>query len=264
MPAATSFSCLWCGTAHTAESPDDLEGWARLCPDCLGRAGENAFLRRRLRAALDARSRAAEAAEATRRRRIFLPPPPDDWYLRRGGYGRGPVHDQAFAAELDAAGRWLDGLPISGDIVQLATGTGWWSTLLAGRGTLTALEATGEPLDRARERLLAHGLRAHLHVRDPWAEPDRAADDVVLAVGLARLVADERPAYLDVARRWLRPGGTLALIEPADDPAGALPDGLRAPFSSPAEFEAALGAAGFAGASAATTGRFFLIASARA
>ena len=39
-----------------------------------------------------------------------------DWYLRRGRYERGPVHDTAWNAELDIAGRWLDALPIAGEI----------------------------------------------------------------------------------------------------------------------------------------------------
>ena len=65
LPFRASFSCLWCGTAHTVRSPDDLEGWAQLCPDCVGKAGDNGFLRFRLRQALTERS----AAARTRRRR---------------------------------------------------------------------------------------------------------------------------------------------------------------------------------------------------
>jgi len=50
-----SFACLWCGTDWQTRGPDDLEGWAHLCPECLGLAGTNPFLRGRLRAGLDAR-----------------------------------------------------------------------------------------------------------------------------------------------------------------------------------------------------------------
>ncbi len=42
---------------------------------------------------------------------------------------------------------------------------------------------------------LAHGLRAHLHVRDAWAEPDRAVDVV-----FAGLLAEPRPARIDCRR----------------------------------------------------------------
>ena len=124
LPRAT-FDCLWCGRSWTTRSPDDLEGWAQLCPDCLGKAGENPFLKFRLRDAITARGAAAKTKAET------APPPTDsmvdyyqarapeydDWYLRRGRYERGPIHDAAWNAELDAAGRWLDALPISGRIV---------------------------------------------------------------------------------------------------------------------------------------------------
>src|SRR5205814_258913 len=105
----------------------------------------------------------------------------DDWYVRRGRYTHGPIHDAAWHAELDVAGRWLDGLPMSGRIVELAAGTGWWSPLLAGKGELWLSDAAEAPLDRARERLLAHGLRAHLHVRDAWAEPEGEPAGAVFA-----------------------------------------------------------------------------------
>jgi hypothetical protein len=61
MPFRPSFDCLWCGAGHEVRSPDDLEGWAQLCPACVGRAGDNEFLRFRLRRALEARSADARA-----------------------------------------------------------------------------------------------------------------------------------------------------------------------------------------------------------
>src|SRR5436853_499154 len=81
--------------------------------------------------------------------------------------------------ELDAAGRWLDDLPIAGRIVELAAGTGWWSPLLASKGELWMYDAAEAPLARARERLVAHRLRAHLHVRDAWEEPDGEPADAL-------------------------------------------------------------------------------------
>ncbi len=55
---ARPFDCLWCGERYEPRSPDDLEEWAKLCPACLERAGENPFIRFRLRDALEARARA--------------------------------------------------------------------------------------------------------------------------------------------------------------------------------------------------------------
>jgi demethylmenaquinone methyltransferase/2-methoxy-6-polyprenyl-1,4-benzoquinol methylase len=207
----------------------------------------------------------------------------DDWYLRRGRYERGPIHDAAWNAELDAAGRWLDSVPISGQIVELAAGTGWWSPLLAAKGELSIYDAAEAPLDRARDRLLAHGLRAHIHTRDAWAEPDRQVDALFAGFWLSHIERDRLGEFLVLARRWLRDGGTFAFIDSLPDsqsgaadhepPAGdrsvrKLDDGrefeIVKVYYSPAELEAALLEAGFASADVSSTGRFFLLGRATA
>jgi SAM-dependent methyltransferase len=310
-----TFDCLWCGRSWTTRSADDLEGWAKLCPDCLGKAGDNAFLRFRLRDALAARAGAkqptTDAVGPTAAPDPTEPPPQDppdadearpaldagaemvayyearageydDWYLRRGRYAHGPIHDAAWNAELDAAGRWLDALPIHGEIVELAAGTGWWSPLLASKGELWLYDAAETPLERARERLLAHGLRAHIHLRDAWAEPDRAVDALVLGFWLSHVDRNRTGPFLELARRWLKPGGTLAIIDSLADPQSGAEDhppviGDRAMrrvadgreftivkvHRDPAELGAALRAAGFGEVRVETSGRFFVLADAR-
>jgi len=292
-----TFACLWCGTAHVCRGSDDLEGWAQLCPDCVGKAGDNGFLRFRLHQALTERggAKAADASGAVAIATSVAPatgagadadmlayyearaPEYDDWYLRRGRYARGPVHDAAWDAELDAAGRWLDALPIRGEIVELAAGTGWWSPLLAEKGELSLYDGAQAPLDRARERLVAHQLRAHLHVRDAWAEPDRQVDAVFTGFWLSHVPRARLEAFLGIVRRWLKPGGTFAFIDSLPDPQSSavdhpipaddtsvrhLDDGrtftIVKVYYRPAELEDALRAAGFATAEVATTGRFFL------
>ncbi len=308
MPFLASFSCLWCGTAHTVRSPDDLEGWAQLCPDCVGKAGDNGFLRFRLRQALTERSAASrsgapaepEAVPVTADAISAVPvaaidpersmvdyyearaPEYDDWYLRRGRYARGAIHDAAWHAELDSAGRWLDALPWAGEIVELAAGTGWWSPLLASRGELSLYDASPAALDRARERLVAHNLRAHLHVRDAWAEPDRAVDALFMGFWLSHVPRERLADFLALAHRWVKPGGRLAAIdslpdsasgaadhaEPADDLAvRRLADGrefrIVKVYYAPDDLAAALRAAGFDEVEVTTTGRFFVLVSAR-
>ncbi len=270
MPFRETFDCLWCGTPHTTRAPDDIEGWAQLCPTCVGKAGENGFLRFRLRQAITERGRAKGAGgspptgSAAPERPGDQPDPADpadldDWYQRRGRHARGPIHDTAWHAELDAAGRWLDALPMRGRIVELAAGIGWWSPLLAGKGELTLYDANGALLDRARDRLVAHGLRAHIHERDPWRspDPDDGADALVLAFHLGSVESGRHRQALDLARRWVAAGGMLAIIDVRHgaDPArpGIDPEALRS----------ALARAGFVDVEVTTTGRFLVLASAR-
>ena len=305
MPFRATFDCLWCGAAHVCRGPDDLEGWAQLCPDCVGKAGDNGFLRFRVARRADRAGRCREGRGRRAPRRPWpstsaaepVPDPDadllayyearapeyDDWYLRRGRYERGPVHDAAWNAELDMAGRWLDERPLAGEIVELAAGTGWWSPLLASKGVLSLYDGAAAPLERARERLVAHGLRAHLHVRDAWAEPDRPVDAVFTGFWLSHVPRDRLDDFLGVVRRWLRPGGTFAFIDSLADPQSSaadhpppaddrsirrLDDGreftIVKVYYTPAELAGALRRAGFDDARVTTTGRFFLLGEARA
>jgi SAM-dependent methyltransferase len=310
VPFRSTFDCLWCGRAWTTRGPNDLEGWAQLCPECLGKAGENPFLRSRLRSAITDRARATSTSATDDAPQPPVPtssgsastavaPPPDlardmvayyearapeydDWYRRRGRYSHGPVHDTAWEAELDAATRWLDALPLRGRIVELAAGTGWWSPLLASKGELSAYDAAPATLDRARDRLLAHGLRAHLHVRDAWAEPEGDPADALFAgFWLSHVERVRLAAFVSLVARWLKPGGRLAVIDSLPDPASgavdhqpATNDRSRRRLADGREFEIVkvhyrpdelqqmLPEAGFTEVSVSTTGRFFLLATA--
>jgi demethylmenaquinone methyltransferase/2-methoxy-6-polyprenyl-1,4-benzoquinol methylase len=285
-PAAPRpFDCLWCGRTWHPRDADDLEARARLCPDCLGRADSNPFIRFRLHAALDARAGTiAEPGDQLIAYYQARAPEYDDWYLRRGRYAHGPLHDLAWQMELDAATMWLDGLPLQGVIEELAAGTGWWSALLATKGELHASDAATAPLERASDRLAAHRLRAHLHVRDAWAPPDRIVDALFAGFWLSHVPRARLGAFLGVARAWLRPGGRFAAIDSLPDPASGTVDQLPAPgpdlarcrladgreFTipkiayAPEELASALRAAGFATVDVRTTGRFFLLATAAA
>jgi len=136
-----------------------------------------------------------------------------------------------------------------------------------------------EPLDLARKRLVAHDLRAHIHVRDAWEEPDRQVDSLFCGFWLSHVPRDRLDAFLQLAGRWLKPGGIFAFVDSRPDPeSGAvdhdpvaadetsvrrLADGreFRVPkvYYSGEELHDALIRAGFSTANLTQTGRFFLM-----
>ena len=204
----------------------------------------------------------------------------DDWYLRRGRYSHGADADAQWAAELDQAAIWLRTLPIAGEVVELAAGTGWWSVVLASMGDLWIYDANDEPLAIARDRLAAAGLTASIEVLDAWAEPDRRVDALFMGFWLSHVPRTRLSEFLDICLRWLKPGGTLAVIDSRRDPeSGASNHPTPADdmsvrkvgdreFSIPkiyyesAELERALAGVGFLNTRVKTTPRFFLVGSA--
>ncbi len=230
MPFRSRFDCLWCGQPWEVRAGDDLEGWAALCPECLGKADDNGFLRARLRAGLRERAAStspepspiaepagpAPSATSPEPGATSAEPPGDweDWYLRRAGFSRGPVYDGPWTMELEQVTSWVDAQPLSGEIVELGAGMGWWTGLLAGKGELWVYDDDDASLEAARKRLMAHGLLAHLHLRQPLAPPDRPVDAVFAAYLLAGAgPADALGARIAVAMAWLRPGGSFVFVE---------------------------------------------------
>lgn len=202
----------------------------------------------------------------------------DDWYLRRGRYSHGPEADAAWTDELAQAAAWLDELPIGGQIVELAAGTGWWSEHLARKGEVRALDANEGPLRLCAARLSEHGLSARIDVRDAWAEPDEQVDALFCGFWLSHVPRGRLTEFLTLCRRWLKPDGSFAFIDSRRDPQSSAHD-HPAPrddesvrrfddgreftivkvFYEPSDLAAALLVAGFSDATVATTERFFLL-----
>jgi len=216
-PRPASFNCLWCGRPHQPRTASDLELFAQLCPDCVGRAQDNEFLRYRLREGLQARAAAerSDIVDDTAAMKAYYSARAPEYDAYYAGASLEPLQRAVFQADLDAATLWLDSLPWRGEIVELAAGTGWWSPLIAQKGELSIYDISEHVLERARDRLLAHGLRAHIHVRDAWTEPDRAVDGLFIGLWLSHVRPERLAEFLGLVRRWLKPGGLFAFIDEA-------------------------------------------------
>jgi hypothetical protein len=142
--------------------------------------------------------------------RLGLLPPPEE----PDPFDRGPLAGATWQGEIDRAVLWLDALPYSGRAVELGAGIGFWTVLLASRGDVSAYDAREDRLTRARQRLLAHGLKAHLHPRNLLEGPEgEPAGFVLLPFLLSQLAAEPRAQQVEVAHSWLAKGGRLALID---------------------------------------------------
>ncbi len=114
----------------------------------------------------------------------------------------------------------LPRLPRSGDVVEIASGTGQHiSALAAHRPDLAFHPSDPDPVRRASIDARCRGLRNVALARDidachpGWAVG--ASSDAIIVINLLHLSADgERAVLLDEAQRALAPGGLLAIYGP--------------------------------------------------
>jgi 2-polyprenyl-3-methyl-5-hydroxy-6-metoxy-1,4-benzoquinol methylase len=78
----------------------------------------------------------------------------DEWFLRQGRYDRGEIHRQQWFSEVSQVKKaFFDASP-SGDILELACGTGLWTQHLAPLANyLTAIDASSEAIALNQKRV---------------------------------------------------------------------------------------------------------------
>lgn len=140
-------------------------------------------------------------------------------YYRAGAaeYDR-PYEQYETLRELPAV---IDDLPITGDVLELACGTGQWTPRLAARArTVTAVDASGEVLALARARTASVSASVRFVQADLFAwRPPRRYDTVFFAFWLSHVPPARLPAFWNTVAAALAPGGRAVFVD--DGPAAA-------------------------------------------
>ncbi|WP_419994871.1 class I SAM-dependent methyltransferase [Streptomyces boninensis] len=128
---------------------------------------------------------------------------------RAGEYDR--VYDER--ADLRDLRGVVDELPIAGDVLELACGTGQWTQGLAGRArTVTVLDASPEVLEIARSRTAAANARFAQADIFAW-QPPRRYDTVFFAFWLSHVPASRSGAFWSTVAGALAPGGKVVFVD---------------------------------------------------
>ena len=164
----------------------------------------------------------------------------DDWWYRRGRYTRDAEHERRWLRDVAELEERLRTFAPSGDVLELAAGTGIWTRrLVPTANRVVAIDANAETL-------ALNTPAADLVVADvfSWVPPQQF-DVVFFSFWLSHVPEERFAEFWALVRAALRPGGRVFLIdsgppETAGDgelPAGApqAPRGVRP------------GAVGFAG-----------------
>jgi demethylmenaquinone methyltransferase/2-methoxy-6-polyprenyl-1,4-benzoquinol methylase len=126
----------------------------------------------------------------------------------------------------------VDDLPIAGDVLELACGTGQWTPRLAARArSVTAVDAAAEVLALARARTASPTVRFLEADLFEW-QPPRRYDTVFFAFWLSHVPPTRLPHFWNIVASALAPGGKAIFID--DGPAVAANEELLANQPAPA------------------------------
>ena len=137
----------------------------------------------------------------------------DQWY-RREGLHVDPQHDALWHDELAAMTEQVKAFG-RGRLLELASGTGWWTQQLAHRARVTALDYAPTMLEMWRRRQHAANFRADILRGDAYRLPcaDASFDACFFGFWLSHVPREWLPAFFSEVNRALRRDGVVMLVD---------------------------------------------------
>lgn len=140
----------------------------------------------------------------------------DQWWQRQGRYDHGPEVNAKWQQEVEEVAQALLEFCPSGDVLELACGTGWWTHRIAERAnSLVCLDASAEVLALNKKRLAKAGLSIpEYHQVDlfKWTPQDRY-DVVFFSFWLSHVPSVRFDAFWRLIADALKPGGRVFFLD---------------------------------------------------
>src|SRR5919202_6091068 len=145
----------------------------------------------------------------------------DEWFLRKGRHDRGPEWNRRWFSELEHVRLELDRFGPTGEVLELACGTGLWTVELARHAAgIIAVDASPEVLEINHARLQeAHPEVPVRYVRADlfdWS-PEKAYDVVFFGFWLSHVPPGRFAAFWELVRSAVRPGGRTFFVDSLRD-----------------------------------------------
>lgn len=142
----------------------------------------------------------------------------DEWWLRQGRYDRGEGETREWHRQVATVEAALDSFSATGDVLELAGGTGWWTKRLAETADrLTVVDSSPETLALNRERVGRADVDYVMADLFDW-RPERSYDVVFFSFWLSHVPRPRFNAFWALVRECLAPGGRAFLIDNRNDP----------------------------------------------
>ena len=137
----------------------------------------------------------------------------DQWFYREGRYDYGPEFLARWQAEVATVRDQLHSGPPCQHILELAPGTGIWTSELIQLGErVTALDASDTMIAINKAKLRSDKVTYRRTDLFEW-RPRREYDMVFFGFWLSHVPSDKRARFLRAAHQALKPGGRLFLVD---------------------------------------------------
>lgn len=152
----------------------------------------------------------------------------DEWWLRQGRYDRGQAENAIWFAEQNEVRGAFAALPWSGEVVELAGGTGIWTLWLAPHvRQLTVLDGSLEMIALNSVRLKAAGHTGRVTYKQvdlfDW-QPEQQYDGLFVGYFLSHVPVALYDRFLETIGAVLKPGGLFAMIDGRREERSSSPD----------------------------------------
>jgi demethylmenaquinone methyltransferase/2-methoxy-6-polyprenyl-1,4-benzoquinol methylase len=138
----------------------------------------------------------------------------DEWFLRQGRYDRGPEWNRRWFEEVETLQRALGAFRPTGNVLELASGTGWWTEqLLPYADRLTAVDASEETLVLNRRRVGADPRVGYLQADLFHWRPTGRYDTVFFSFWLSHVPPEHFDGFWEGVRSALREEGRVFFID---------------------------------------------------
>lgn len=137
----------------------------------------------------------------------------DEWFFRQGRYDRGEAHRQQWFSEVSQLEAALQAATPSGDILELACGTGLWTRHLASCATrLVAVDASPEAIALNQQRIGSTSIEYIVADLFNWV-PDQQFDFVFFGFWLSHVPMEQFALFWQIVKRALKPHGRVFFID---------------------------------------------------
>ncbi|PZO37894.1 MAG: class I SAM-dependent methyltransferase [Pseudanabaena frigida] len=146
----------------------------------------------------------------------------DEWFFRQGRYDRGEPHRQLWFSEVADVEVALGESKPSGDILELASGTGLWTQHLADFATtLTAVDASPEVIALNKQRLNSTSSKYSIKyiIADlfNWT-PSQQYDFIFFGFWLSHVHPDRFTDFWQTVKNALKPDGCVFFVDSLFNP----------------------------------------------